>query len=69
MHRVAGKIERDEKSLRPVLPHHHHLERVDIRPAGFVLLLDLDRVPGVHEVQFADLLFGDGGDGVDWGAC
>jgi hypothetical protein len=62
---VRGEVEGDEEALGAVLAGHDGLEGVDVGAAGFVLLFDLDRVPGVHEVQFAGLLFGDGGDGVD----
>jgi len=62
---VGGEVEGDEEALGTVFAGHDGLEGVDVGSAGLVLLFDLDGVPCVHEIQFADLLFGDGGNGVD----
>lgn len=43
--------EGDEEALGPAGPVHRRLERVYVRPAGAVLLLDLDGIPCVHKVQ------------------
>lgn len=40
----------DEEAFLALLADHHGFERVDIRPANLVALLDLDRVPVVEEL-------------------
>ena len=48
---VLAVVEGDEEALGTVFATHHGFERVDVRAANFLLLLDLDRVPDVHEVE------------------
>src|SRR5207248_9312048 len=47
--RVAAEIEADEIAKLSILSHHHGLERIDVWPADFVALLDLHRIPYIHE--------------------